>query len=246
MYLLSYNGRNVGVRVKSILGIMDLDMENAKVILNDFGNIDISNIQVPVLPLREINGLLCYQEDDKIKEGVYKDFARVVENRFLLKDFSKTDVKLKSLYNYYNDLFFGGSLPLAIPVFWNSRMTGAAGKCVVRRNGTGAIMLSPHYHEKFPEELESTLVHEMIHLLYPGDSHGVFFQNAMNQINKLQPDLNITIHSQQVAKVNYVYECVDCGARWERAKRMKCEKYTCKCGGKIVEVEDYTQEYTGY
>ena len=59
-----------------------------------------------------------------------------------------------------NDKCFGGKLPPA-KVEWSTRLR-IAGNC---RPDTREIRLSVRYHTHYPEELEYTLVHEMLHVL---------------------------------------------------------------------------------
>lgn len=235
--VLMFNGKVIGVRLKSVLGVKDYDYENASLILYDFLLTDIETVKdVPIIHLKDIGGRLCANERDKIPEGFYVEFTAYLENRRALKNFGKTDVTLKGMYNYYNKLIFDDLLPCYVGVIWNSRLIGAAGKCTIFKSGYAYISLSPHYHEKYPDELYGTLVHEMIHILYPADGHGKNFCAAMNEINALYPNLNISVNSREAAKINHLYRCSLCGREYPRARKINIYNVLCSCGGMIEEV----------
>src|SRR5690606_15225155 len=89
--------------------------------------------------------------------------------------------ELDQRYERFNRLYFENLLPRAddVTIEWSRRMTSAAGRCYTKRR---IIRLSTHYHEKFPEEVDQTLLHEMIHLLVP--NHGPLFHLWLRRIRE--------------------------------------------------------------
>ena len=147
-------------------------------------------------------------------------------------------VELYEKYEYYNSILFNDSLPKAesVTIEWDQRLTAAAGNC---RAGRKHIKLSPAYHTKFPEEIESTLVHEMIHLSGVR-GHGTAFEIEMNRINRQIPELKITKYATARATekaYNWKYVCEKCNQEHKRAKRLKNagRNHRCKCGGSLKE-----------
>lgn len=150
----------------------------------------------------------------------------------------KTSVDLKLQYNYYNQAIFGSRLPWDVPVYWSERMTSAAGVCRRRRSSRGAawtfeVGLSTHYHRKFPDDIRVTLVHEMIHVLHPGDSHGSAFKAEMYRIRQ-QHNIPISVHCAEKALVKeakLVYACLVCGHEYKRQRPYPHDlsRYSCRC-----------------
>jgi len=157
--------------------------------------------------------------------------------------------ELKNLYRKFKRLYFKDRVPLVkfVDVAFSGRLSRCAGLCYHHKNGDDInkkhkIRLSPHYHERHPEELESTLIHEMIHL-YVND-HKYYFIEELNRINRLiknkEPNKSlITIHSLEPAKIRHkmlhYYECKHCGVLYTTKRKyhdITCWRHKCKDGTK--------------
>lgn len=150
-------------------------------------------------------------------------------------------VELYEKYEYYNKELFNDSLPKAdsVTIEWDQRLKAAAGNC---RVGRKHIKLSPAYHAKFPEEIESTLVHEMIHLSGVR-GHGTAFEIEMNRINRQIPELKITRYATaRATEGKWKYVCESCGREHTRINRLKNggKSYRCKCTGTLKEMINET------
>lgn len=125
--------------------------------------------------------------------------------------------------------------PEDITIQWSNRLTSSAGVCYPQKR---VIRLSTHYHRRFPQDIESTLLHEMIHLLVPG--HGPRFYAWMERIRNKGG--RVERYSRERATASrpprWRYECARCGAEWHRYRRLRRggRDYMHKgCGGRLVE-----------
>jgi len=123
--------------------------------------------------------------------------------------------ELYELYNKFNILFFYGKLPKPqeVKIEWSDRLSRSAGVCYKNRR---IIRLSTSYHFKYPEDIESTLLHEMIHLKIKG--HGKEFQDELKRINSLGG--SVARYSKGPAKeAKWEYICEGCGQTLRKYKR---------------------------
>ena len=135
------------------------------------------------------------------------------ENRHERKQLTKHH--LENLFTILNTKWWGGKLP-SVSVRWSTRMHTAAGKfCASRR--TAEIVLSTSYHRRFPDEIEDTLKHEMIHLaLYlkgkmrRGQIHGSEFQAEAARVGAA---IHCKYHEGMHRPMRYEWECPSCAAR---------------------------------
>lgn len=144
--------------------------------------------------------------------------------------------ELRGLYEEFNTTYFEGKLPAVnrVAIRWNSRLTSAAGNCSY---SSKIINLSSHYHTKFPQEIEATLLHEMVHLAGVMN-HGLEFDKEMYRINA-KGGVQITKYSREKAVVNWAYTCEMCARRHTRTRRLKNggQSHHCKCGGRLAEAQ---------
>lgn len=251
---LVYNDQVVGYRVdwtyRNGSSINDVSLKDFQLINEDFKFGYPGGIleHYPPIRLVEKGDLLVSEDGADVKELTYGTYASI-RGRPKMKE---TDVDLKLLYNKYNREIFGGRLPTFVPVYWTNRMTASAGICRYswrKVNGEKQffdfrIGLSIPYHEKFPHETVETLVHEMIHVLHPGKSHGREFQNEMHRIRR-EFGINVTIRSTERATYKYIYECASCGYEYKRSRRINLATAVCgvrDCGGELYLVEDLTDD----
>lgn len=129
---------------------------------------------------------------------------------------------LHRLYQRLRQTYFegpqGNLLPPAeaVRLEWSNRLTASAGICYPRIR---VIRLSTHYHAKHPEEIESTLLHEMIHLLVPG--HGAEFHRWLERIRTQGGRVERFAKERALPPVaRWRYTCRRCGRSFLRARRL--------------------------
>jgi len=134
-----------------------------------------------------------------------------------------SDGELLELFNRLNRRHFAGTLAPA-RITWSTRMR-IAGGC---RPDTREIRLSVLYHTHYPEELENTLVHEMLHLVHL--THSTAFRQAAEK-------LGVSIHCREYPGIHprsrYVYLCPNCRTVFHRRRR---GNISCgKCSGRAYD-----------
>ncbi len=109
----------------------------------------------------------------------------------------------------FNARYFNNKLPHAT-VRWSQRMR-IAGTCDRSRR---VISLSWAYHQYFPEDVDDTLLHEMIHLRLP--HHDDAFRREAERVGA-------TVHCKEYPglhpRAKYVYICPNCQATFHRERR---------------------------
>lgn len=139
-------------------------------------------------------------------------------------------------YDRFSRLYFDNKLPPAseVTVEWSTRLISSAGLCRPRER---LIRLSVPYHVKFPNEVDSTLLHEMIHLLVP--NHGPEFVAWMAHIRRLGGDIKrYSLERATPVKYRWRYTCVGCGISRRNVRRYPLggKNYRCRrCGGSLRE-----------
>ena len=146
-----------------------------------------------------------------------------------------TEAELAALYSSLRRRYFwagdgrGCLLPPAgeVAIEWSTRLTASAGVCYP---GKRLIRLSTHYHRRFPDEVESTLLHEMIHLIVPG--HGPAFRAWIERIRSLGGSVN-RFAREPARPPRWVYVCPSCGSRFPRQRRLPGggRRYRCRACG---------------
>lgn len=142
-----------------------------------------------------------------------------------------SDISLKLLYSKYNRLYFNGELPCDVAVIWNERASGRAGCYKTKKRGMEIggleLSLSLKYHQRFSGEVESVLLHEMIHVALPVSRHDSMFMAMCDKLTRLS-GIKVQRYSKGKGSPNWVYQCVGCGVSSERIKRIK-NIATCHC-----------------
>ncbi len=147
-------------------------------------------------------------------------------------------VDLKEMYVRLNKTYFNDKLPAVsrVKIEWNTDMRSTAGRCWRSRK---LIHISSYYHNLHPDELESTVAHEMIHLKEAG--HRAGFKREADRITKMGLEITIyTKYSEGIPpKWNYICVNEECGETYERVQRLKNFK-NCRChvcDSKLKEVQ---------
>lgn len=133
------------------------------------------------------------------------------------------EAELQRRFARFNVELFSSKLPEAT-IRWSRRMR-IAGTCERQRS---LITLSRVYHERFPEDVDDTLKHEMIHLRYAG--HGPAFKREAKRVGA-------SIHCRSYEGIHprarLLYVCPTCWREFHRAK--PAELYCGRCSrGKLV------------
>lgn len=240
---LVLDGNVVGQRVnllhrgkgksQQVNGVFDIASDHLCLILEDFlpSFIDLSGEPINLVP----SGKLFVSEDGlNVQELTYKSYAILSRQQHV----AETDIGLKLLYNKYNKWLFDDTLPVYTPVNWSKRLTASAGTCEfkwgknvetkIKTAYNFSILISTHYHDKHPDELIDTLVHEMIHVKLPGEHHGEKF---MAEIERIKRDFDIAVSryakERATERKKITYGCRGCGKRFTRAKRINLDRYHC-------------------
>jgi predicted SprT family Zn-dependent metalloprotease len=170
-------------------------------------------------------------EDNSIIEKIKEEYNN---------DFKKTRAEIKAIdlypiYEEMKELYFSDKdkVTSEINLKWSARLTSSAGNC---RAGSKLIKLSVDYHRKHPEEIENTLIHEMIHLYISG--HPKKFHDEIARINKQAGKEVVSRYSQESANVSHVAYCPKHKVIGTKTRKPKSGRYRCRaCGSKIRWIE---------
>jgi predicted SprT family Zn-dependent metalloprotease len=128
---------------------------------------------------------------------------------------------LYMMFESINYKYFNSALPQVL-IEWSTRMR-AAGKYYL---GSKIIRLGRRYHEYYPNEVEDTLKHEMLHILYP--NHGKVFKREAERIGTSR---HAKAYPGGRSPHKYIYVCSSCGQKYHRHKRLRMA--SCgKCSNK--------------
>lgn len=132
--------------------------------------------------------------------------------------------ELSRLFERLNWIYFQGELPTA-RIEYSNRMRSAGSYTPAER----LIRIGRRYHQLFPNEIEDTLKHEMIHILNP--RHDAAFKAEANRIGA---SLRAQSHPSLRRPPKYLYVCLNCGLEYPRQRRLvlaSCGK--CSAGGRF-------------
>ena len=134
-------------------------------------------------------------------------------------------VNLTLLYKRLNQKYFNNMLPKYTRVKFEWMIAyQMVGQCWTHKR---LIRISKPYHDIYPNELEDTMIHEMIHLIHP--NHGKGFYKEMDRLRSL--GATVSRHSEhdireQFAK--HVYKCPCCGNKVYTFRKLSgCGKRIC-------------------
>lgn len=139
-------------------------------------------------------------------------------------------------YSVFAGRYFEGHLPPLgeVTIEWSRRMTSSAGLC---RPQTKIIRLSVHYHLKYPDEIDNTLLHEMIHLIVP--NHGPMFYAWLKHIQSKGGHVSRYSKGRATpANYRWRYSCRRCGIHKDTKRRYADggRRYRCgRCKSKLIE-----------
>ena len=119
--------------------------------------------------------------------------------------------ELYRMFDRYNEKYFENKLPLT-RIEYSSRMTNAGSYTPALK----LIKISKKYHQIFPDDLEDTLKHEMIHIIH-------FYHNAdfKREAVRIGTTLKAKSHPSLRRKPKYLYLCPGCKKEYPRQKRLR-------------------------
>jgi predicted SprT family Zn-dependent metalloprotease len=118
--------------------------------------------------------------------------------------------ELYRLFDRLNWQYFEGGLP-PVKIEYSKRMTSAGSYTPARRT----IKVGYKYHQLFPDEIEDTLKHEMIHIRH--FRHDAAFKAEARRIGA---SLKARSHPSLGRPPRYVYVCQECQRTFPRQKRL--------------------------
>lgn len=253
---LYYEGELAGYRCRIYKSkiqkprVTDISTEEYEYIRDTYGSIyKVSNCPKDILHI-DNRGYLCtgtegnlYSEagleiiEEEILSTIQKDLESIKQSRFLCN-------LLKKKYLEFNKLYFNNKLPRGMRILVNNRykVVGGCFSYSVKEPYTNTISMSSAYMEKYPDDVDNTLLHEMIHaymfeLGHIREVHGRLFKREMYRINRY--GYNIEIHTKgafTATKYTYAIQCKRCGVIDKKARKMKypLHEYYCKhCSGRF-------------
>lgn len=132
--------------------------------------------------------------------------------------------RLQELFDEYNLAFFQGKLP-RVKINYSVRLLGAG----LYYPRSQEIRIGVKYHQLFPEEIEDTLKHEMIHIIHP--RHDRAFKSMAQ---RLGASLKARFHPSLRGRYRYLYYCPNCQREYPRRKRLRMASCgVCSKGGKF-------------
>lgn len=239
LHKLVINNEIVGYRIRIRDTEYDISKKDKDLIQEDFDPFFdyVYETKMSTVPLVRKGDLLVPVGLSEAPELTYAGYAKLNGLDYL----AKTDTDLKIMYNYYNEQCFFNKLPKLVAVGWDNRLKRTAGVCKRQLDNTFnyneyifSIWLSISYHRINPADLVSTLVHEMIHVKYPGLGHGKEFKQEMERLNK-EFGFNISVYAHGELEYKYIYECASCRYQYKRIRKIRnVSQYSCSaCGGRI-------------
>ena len=229
---LVFNNEILGVRVKNKGILYDFDLSYSRSLLRClcFSFEDISDC----IYLREHLDTLMSDEEYWNGTEVCTIDSKLAYDKFRREtnlDSMKVDYDLKHRFNYYNKLLFYNKIADDTQIYWSNKMTSIGGNCTTSRIGNPPIIkISRKYIERYPDALDSTILHEMIHAYLPaGSGHGYLFKNEVDRLGSL--GYKIDLHTRgNYTDFKYVLQCRDCNQIYLRKRFNLSELPDCYCG----------------
>ncbi|UCD93686.1 MAG: SprT-like domain-containing protein [Candidatus Zixiibacteriota bacterium] len=119
--------------------------------------------------------------------------------------------RLYVMFDSLNARYFQGKLP-PTEISYSTRMLIAGSFSP----NTNEIKIGRKYHEIFPDELEDTLKHEMIHII--NRNHDRRFKAIAGKIGA---SVRARTHPALQGNCKYLYVCLGCGREYPRRKRLR-------------------------
>jgi len=132
------------------------------------------------------------------------------------------ETELARRFEIYNRVYFEGKLP-RVRIIYSNRMTSAGSYTPQIK----VIKIGRKYHQIFPEEINDTLKHEMIHIRHL--KHNRSFKEEAKRIGA---SVRANSHPALTRPPKYTYICKNCGRKYPRQKRLRMASCgVCSRGG---------------
>ena len=159
----------------------------------------------------------------RIREAAHANTLASVEALPLDGPTLPDEKELARRFDVFNWMYFKGKLP-KVRIEYSNRMTSAGSYTPSGR----VIKIGRKYHEIFPEDINDTLKHEMIHILH--FRHDKAFKQEADRIGA---SLRARSHPSLQKPPRYVYYCEHCGMTYPRQKRLRMASCgNCSKGGR--------------
>lgn len=132
--------------------------------------------------------------------------------------------ELYQKFELFNWQYFQGNLP-RVRIEYSNRMRSAGSYSPNEK----LIRIGRKYHELFPEDIDDTLKHEMIHIVH--FRHDAAFKREAARVGAT---LKARSHPSLRREPKYLYQCPGCKLEYPRQKRLRlasCGK--CSTGGRF-------------
>ncbi|MEW6412148.1 MAG: SprT-like domain-containing protein [Candidatus Zixiibacteriota bacterium] len=127
-------------------------------------------------------------------------------------------------FDMFNWLYFDGKLPRS-RIEYSGRMTSAGSYS----SSMKLIRMGRRYHELFPEEINDTLKHEMLHIRH--HHHDSVFKKEAARIGA---SVRARTHPLLQKPPRYIYLCPGCGKEYPRQRRLRMSSCgDCSRGGRF-------------
>ncbi|MBO9131374.1 SprT family protein [Bacillus sp. 165] len=132
--------------------------------------------------------------------------------------------------------------PFLHKAVFNKRLRTTGGRYLLN---THNIELNYSYYKEFgADELIQVIKHELCH--YHLHIEGKGYQHRDRDFRKLLQQIDaprfckaLPNTASTVKQVKCIYQCLGCGIKFPRKRRVNTERYACgRCGGKIEEVKN--------
>ena len=151
-----------------------------------------------------------------------------------------TNKGLIELYCIVNREVFNNKLPSTedIIIEYSNRMSRNVGICnydTVNGEVKGVrIAIGKKYHYAYPEEIEETLLHEMVHVELPYEGHSNKFIQRCKELSEIT-GVDIRRYSRCKLVPRWKQTCKDCGEEYTSYNRAN-KNYLCShCRGELIE-----------
>ena len=137
--------------------------------------------------------------------------APLLRERSLATDGLPSIAELYRRFETFNWIYFQGKLPR--PVIQYSNRMNSAGSYTP--NGR-IIKIGRKYHELFPQDIDDTLKHEMIHIIH-------FYHDAAfrKEAKRIGASMRARAHPSLVRPPKYLYQCPGCQRKFPRQKQLR-------------------------
>ncbi len=141
-----------------------------------------------------------------------------------------SEAELQLLFASLNNRYFNGAVP-DCRLAYNERFSNSAGRITYGRKPL-LVELSPKHFRKYPEALEETLLHEMVHAWcydrFRDTGHGANFRRKMREcgLTSIYHDLGHMRPGKESSR-RYILRCESCGFELLR-RRIPSKLASCR------------------